>query len=49
MDETFQENNVAVEVLSCYKLHSNFFCAFIYSDKKQNRTSDINWHFKAII
>ena len=26
-----------------------FVCVFIYTDKKQNRTSVLNWHFEAII
>ena len=26
-----------------------FVCAFIYTDKKKNRTSVLNWHFETII
>ena len=26
-----------------------FVCVFIYTDKKQNRTSVLNWHFEAIV
>ena len=26
-----------------------FVFVFIYTDKKQNRTSVLNWHFEAII